>query len=116
MAQEFARTFYDSMAWRTIRETYKKYRRGLCEDCLKRGIITAGQEVHHVTPLTPQNINDPRVTLSFDNLALLCHACHMERHKHLDESTKAGRKRAERRYFVASDGSVVPHGDGDFFA
>lgn len=111
MAQDFARAFYDSPAWRTTRETYKKMRRGLCEDCLKQGIITAGQEVHHIEPLTPQNITDPNIALNFANLALLCHACHMARHSAMDESHRAGRKRAQRRYFVASDGSVTPLSD-----
>lgn len=108
MAQDFARGFYDSPAWRSTRETYKKYRRGLCEDCLANGLITAGSEVHHIKPLTPQNITDIETTLNFDNLVLLCHACHTERHATMDKSHRAGRKKAQRRYFVASDGSVAP--------
>ena len=108
MAQEFARAFYDSPAWRSTRSAYRSFRRGLCEDCLARGIITPGSEVHHVEPLTPENITNPKIALSFDNLALLCHDCHTARHATLDKRHKAGRKRAVRRYFVASDGSVTP--------
>ena len=113
MAQDFARAFYDSPAWRSTRESYKKYRRGLCEDCLRKGIITAGTEVHHIKPLTPQNITDVDVALSFDNLALLCHACHTERHATMDKSHRAGRKKAQRRYFVDSRGIVAPLCEGD---
>ena len=111
MAQEFARAFYDSPAWRSTRDTYRQLKRGLCEDCLARGVITPATEVHHIEPLTPQNITDPLIALNYDNLALLCHACHVARHATLDKSTRAGRKRAQRRYFVRPDGSVAPLSD-----
>ena len=32
--------------------------------------------MHHKIYLTPQNINDPAVTLAEDNLELLCQDCH----------------------------------------
>lgn len=39
-----------------------------------------GDEVHHKVYLTPDNINDPETTLSWDNLELLCAACHSKEH------------------------------------
>ena len=78
---EFAREFYNSTAWKDCREAYKKSKRGLCERCLEKGIYTAGSSVHHINHLTPQNINDPSVTLSWDNLMLLCSDCHGEIHR-----------------------------------
>lgn len=80
MAQEFSRAFYNSAAWKSTREAFRRSKGGLCEDCLKKGIITAGAEVHHIQPLTPDNIGNPNVTLSWQNLTLLCKDCHAARH------------------------------------
>lgn len=90
MAQDFSRAFYKSSAWRMCRDSYLRSKGGLCEDCLKRGIVTSGAEVHHIEELTPDNIGNPAVTLNWSNLRLLCHACHMKRH--------AGSK--EKRYRI----------------
>lgn len=97
MSKEFSRAFYNSQAWKTTREAYKKSKGGLCEDCLRKGLIIPGAEVHHVRELTPDNINDPTVTLNWQNLCLLCKDCHAARHK-------TGGK---RRYWIESDGSVT---------
>ena len=35
-----------------------------------------GYIVHHKVPLTPKNINDDKITLSFDNLRYDCKECH----------------------------------------
>ena len=61
----------------------------MCERCTKElaeGRITLkdvepGIIVHHKKHITPENINNPRVTLSFDNLELLCARHHNEEHK-----------------------------------
>lgn len=53
---------------------------GLCEDCMKEGRVTAAEEVHHIKFITPDNINDPNVTLNWDNLVALCRECHRKRH------------------------------------
>lgn len=80
MAQEFAREFYSSEAWNKCRTAYKKMRGGLCERCLAKGLIEPGEIVHHKVHITPDNIDDPRITLSFDNLELVCRTCHAEEH------------------------------------
>ena len=81
MARDFSRAFYKSAAWRVCRDSYWRKAGGLCEDCLKQGRITTGEEVHHIQELTPDNIGNPAITLNPANLVLLCHACHMARHK-----------------------------------
>lgn len=53
---------------------------GLCERCLKKGLIVPGEIVHHKIHITPDNVNDPAVTLNPDNLELLCRDCHAEEH------------------------------------
>jgi 5-methylcytosine-specific restriction endonuclease McrA len=81
MAQDFARDFYRGKTWQRCREGYIKYRHGLCERCLSKGLYRPGIIVHHKIHLTPDNITDPSVSLSFDNLQLLCRDCHAVMHK-----------------------------------
>lgn len=69
---------------------------GLCEDCLAKGLYRPGEIVHHMTELTPDNINDPAVSLSWSNLRLLCRDCHAKRHG------------ARKRYKVDAVGRVTP--------
>jgi len=80
IAREFSKAFYNSKQWKKCREAYKLSVNGLCERCLKNGKYVPGDEVHHKVYLTPHNINDPMVTLSFDNLELLCASCHSKEH------------------------------------
>ncbi len=76
MAREFAIPFYNSKAWQDCREAYiSTTLGGLCERCGDVGV-----EVHHKIYLSPDNINDPYITLSFDNLELLCQSCHSLEH------------------------------------
>ena len=81
MAQDFAKEFYNSPEWKHCRTTFKQYKRHLCERCLARGIYRTGEIVHHKTHLTPENITDPAIALSWDNLELLCRDCHALVHK-----------------------------------
>jgi len=80
MAKDYAKAFYDSDAWHACRDAYKQSVGGLCERCRKRGLIKAGEIVHHKVYLTPRNINDPRVALNFANLELVCLDCHNVEH------------------------------------
>lgn len=78
--KEFASSFYKSKAWQHCRSAYAKSVGGLCEQCLKRGLVKPGDIVHHKVKLTPDNISDPAVALSWDNLELLCRDCHAKAH------------------------------------
>lgn len=49
---------------------------GMCEECGD----ALGEEVHHIIALTPQNITDEKITISFDNLKFLCRDCHFQQH------------------------------------
>lgn len=73
--------FYRSNQWRKCRDNYWKKKKGLCERCLAKGIITPGEEVHHKKRLTVNNINDPTITTNENNLELLCADCHHSEHK-----------------------------------
>lgn len=97
MSREFAKAFYGSKQWQECREAYAKSQRYLCENCLAKGLYIPGEIVHHIIELNPDNINDPSVTLNFDNLRLVCRRCHAEEH--------GARKGA--RYFITDDGRVI---------
>ena len=80
MARDFSRKFYNSKQWIKCRELYKQSVNGLCERCLSKGKYVLGDEVHHKIYLSPENINDPHVTLNWDRLELLCATCHSIEH------------------------------------
>ena len=82
MARDFAKTFYASAAWQHCRAAYIEHVHGLCERCRRPGYI-----VHHKCYLTPDNIDDPDVTLNFDNLEYLCLDCHNAEHGSSDYKT-----------------------------
>lgn len=76
----YAEKFYKSKEWKQCRAAYAKYRSNLCERCLARGLIVPGVIVHHKIHITPDNIGDPDVTLSWNNLELVCRDCHAQVH------------------------------------
>lgn len=76
----YAVAFYKSKAWKTCRAAYMSKVGGLCEDCLKAGRFTPAEIVHHVQEITPENIDDPSITLSFSNLRAVCRECHAIEH------------------------------------
>lgn len=81
MAREFARKFYNSRAWKETRENYRRSVGGLCERCLAKGLYRPAEIIHHKIHLTPSNISNPDVALSWDNLEALCRDCHAEIHE-----------------------------------
>lgn len=95
--KEYAEKFYSSLAWQETRKAYTASVRGLCERCLKKGIYQAGEIVHHKTHITPANIDDPNITLNWNNLQLVCRECHAQIHAH----------DSRRRYKVDDQGHVI---------
>ena len=71
----WAEWFYKSTAWTRCRDSYYISQHGICERCNQPGKI-----VHHKYYLTQENINDPNITLNWDNLELLCQDCHNKEH------------------------------------
>ena len=96
--KDYAKTFYKSAAWLHCRDGYIKSVGGLCERCLAKGLIVPGYIVHHKCYLTPDNINDPDVSLNWLNLEYLCHECHNQEHF---------KEKFEKRYTILADGSVA---------
>lgn len=96
--KKYAEKFYKSRQWQEAREAYAKSKAYLCEDCLRQGIVTPGEIVHHIRHITRANINDPAVTLNPANLRLLCRSCHERAHR---------RPAAPKRYTVDAQGHVT---------
>lgn len=80
MAKKYAIKFYKSKAWQECRAGYINSVNGLCERCLKRGKYKPGKIVHHINYITRNNINDPNVTLNWENLEFCCLECHNLEH------------------------------------
>ena len=102
-APEEQKRFYKSKTWQQCRAAYISSVGGLCERCLARGFVVPGYIVHHKEYIDVNNITDPNVLLSFDNLELLCQKCHNQ--EHFEE---------HKRYAINADGSVslIPPGHG----
>ncbi len=90
----WAKSFYKSKAWRLCRQAYFILMHGLCERCIEPGKI-----VHHTVYLTPDNINDPSITLNHDLLELLCATCHNQ--EHFEESA------TEEGLMFDSEGNLI---------
>lgn len=89
--------FYKSAVWEKCRKAYIQKVGGLCERCLKKGLIVPGKIVHHKEHLTEENYKNPEVSLNFENLELLCQECHNK--EHFEISYKS-------RYSFNEDGSI----------
>lgn len=107
MARDFAKSFYRSSAWlhnrslymaKSLNTPYGIVPPHMCERCFELGKLTPAKVVHHKEHLSPTNINDPHVTLSFDNLQRLCQDCHAIVHG----------KKVEMRVAFDEHGRVIP--------
>lgn len=96
--KEYAKEFYKGKKWKKCRSTYIKMRQsvdgGMCERCKR----TLGYIVHHKVYITPDNINNPNITLNYNNLEYLCHDCHNKEHM----------TTTEQRYRFDSEGMPIP--------
>ena len=111
MAKEFAKQFYNSKAWRDVRELRIGMDRGICRMCGK-----PGNEVDHIIELTPENIYDEMIALNLDNLQTLCHQCHTRKTKAGYQGSDRSNSDALDRIFLTSDGlpvKAMPPFDGE---
>lgn len=86
MAKEFAKRFYKTKEWQHVRHMAWVRDHGMCQ---YPGCNRPAEEVHHIKHLTPENITDPAVALSLDNLKCLCRDHHFMVHQ---EDRAQGRK------------------------
>lgn len=80
MAQTFSKKFYNSKEWCIFREQEVLRRtdeKGVrCEKCNEYITESRHIQLHHITELTPQNIDNVMITLNPENIMLLCQRCH----------------------------------------
>ena len=93
---------YNSREWKELRIAKLRSTNGLCEECLKNGIVTSARCVHHVVPIETARTKDEMKRLAVDcglqGLKALCFACHARIHKEMGSNTaKIVRQRAESR-------------------
>lgn len=74
--QKWAEHFYKSTGWKKTRYSYLVSKDFTCERCGARATM-----VHHRTYLTEQLINNPALTVGYENLEALCETCHDVEHK-----------------------------------
>jgi len=108
MAKVFSKAFYNSKAWKACRDEYAKRKCYLCERCGAPANI-----VHHKIRVAPDTIQDASVLLNFDNLELLCHACHQKEHEQERTEGQAKYKKILQynnndRYYIDENGKVIP--------
>ena len=90
----------NSKRWQEVKRIVWQRTNGLCEDCLKQGIVRAGVDCHHIVPVetatTPQEME--RLCFDVNNVRLLCIACHSAIHKGMGKGTrKLAIERAKQR-------------------
>ena len=107
MARDFSKKVYHSALWLHIADVAMKRTEtttgvvppGMCERCYQHGLLRPAKLIHHITPITPYNVNDASVTLNLDNLMRLCQDCHAAVHSCRDDGP--------RRYRVDEHGNIV---------
>ena len=75
MSKEYAKGFYHSKEWVKCRRGYLGSKYYVCERCGRPATI-----VHHKKFINTSNIDNPEITLSWDNLEALCIDCHNKIH------------------------------------
>ena len=86
--------------WQEVKRIVWQRTNGLCEECMKQGIVRAGVDCHHIVPVetatTPQEME--RLCFDVNNVRLLCIACHSAIHKGMGKGTrKLAIERAKQR-------------------
>lgn len=75
MAKDYARNFYNGRQWEQTQAAYMSSKNYICERCGDMARV-----VHHIKHITPKNIHNVNITLDWNNLMCLCHACHQSIH------------------------------------
>lgn len=82
---EFYTDKYNSVAWKNLRKVYYSLH-PICEECLKRNVITPAEEVHHRRAWSTGESEEEQWKLFLDesNLISVCRPCHLGYHRKMD--------------------------------
>lgn len=81
MAEAFARSFYNSAKWKGLRAAIIQERGPVCQRCGRIVSDTTRLIAHHKKALTPDNLNDVKISLNAANIELVCFDCHNKEHE-----------------------------------
>jgi len=107
--------------WKLLRAAVFRRTKGLCEMCLKEGIITPGVDVHHIRPVEQaKSVEGPDGMRArcYDpnNVMLLCVPCHTKVHQEMGSHTakyhKENYKKARNRFMEQNDPNYKPEDNG----
>ena len=107
--------------WKLLRAAVFRRTNGLCEMCLKDGIITPGVDVHHIRPVEQaKSVEGPDGMRArcYDphNVMLLCVPCHIKVHQEIGSHTakyhKENYKKARNRFMEQNDPNYKPEDNG----
>ena len=99
----------NSKRWAEVKRFVWQRADGLCERCRREGLIRAGVDCHHKTPVESAKTEQEMERLAYDvnNIELLCIPCHIkthqEMHSHRKEKVKENKARARQRFLEAND-------------
>lgn len=99
MHSKLYRQLMSSKEWRTLRNSYLQ-QHPLCEECERKGYVTAARCVHHKTPVESGHSESECRDLAFrpTNLMALCFQCHADIHKaERSHSREAHKQRTRER-------------------
>lgn len=102
---------YNSTAWQKLRQAYLSSRNFICERCGQPATI-----VHHKAHITAGNVDNPAITLNFDNLEALCSACHNLEHDNFRNFHGDGDSQGRKAIFDSRGDVVEVTGEQDFCA
>ena len=80
----YAEWFYKSPAWRKNRAAFLASKFYVCERCQNKN--GTGVIAHHKEYITPENIHNEEITMSWNNLECLCQVCHNKEHHREEEA------------------------------
>jgi len=83
--KEFYADKYSTQAWRNLRNVYYSLH-PICEECLKRNVVTPAEEVHHRRKWSSGETEEEQWKLFLDekNLISVCKADHRAYHLKMD--------------------------------
>lgn len=96
MARDEFKWFYQSKQWKNVRQYVLRRDLYTCQECHSK----RATEIHHVIPLSTNNIYNELISLNPDNLLSLCHNCHTR-------ITKGVTGDVDKDYIFGDDGQVI---------
>ncbi|WP_246053938.1 HNH endonuclease signature motif containing protein [Paenibacillus anaericanus] len=94
--------FYKTTAWKKCRIVILERDHYLCQPCLKKGIITTANTVHHIKSLEDY----PELALDEDNLESICPTCHNKEHPEKGGGKKKEPEKKRRAVIVKAEANL----------